>query len=1463
VLRRNIFLALIGSLVAWSALAATPYLVKDINQQLSGAGSYPEHYLSIGGVAVFTTTDGNGHALELWRTDGTGAGTFKLTTAPDEMVVWSSKLWFLAAGSLWSTDGTVAGTQKLTLPAASPALVPSHLMAGTAYLYFFDRGMLWRTNGTTAGTTRVGTLVMTPGRSATDPDRPWSASVGPTLFFLAHTDSLGLELWKVTDSGTLTELFDLTSNEATYVQAAGTLVYLQVKHESTGISLYRSDGTTAGTVPLLNSPLLPTGDPIHVDGFMKLVTAGSLVYFTGSDATGIKLWRSDGTRAGTVSVASSLPGALAYFGARPIARLPNGTILSYGAVLPGSTGTGLWAFNGTTTTFLAAMPLTSRPVEANLAGNVAIIGCGDHLWRSDGTIGGTYDLGLTDGSYGQRSWPGITLGTSVIFSAFGDGHGVEPWKTDGSMANTVLVKDVIAGTAGANVKRLVPLRGGVLFEAASVITNNQYIPELWSSNGTAAGTQKLLDNQSARGVTTCGNRAYFRRFSTDTGVEPWITDGTAAGTALLKDLFPGRESVELANDSAPDSFTCVDGTMFFQASGANGIDLWRSNGTAAGTFKVRSFGAGVGDGSFLYGLQAALGHQLILLAIKGSNTMLWRSDGTEAGTVLIGELQDSGWPWEIMTVGNYTYFVSGSGREKQLRRTDGTLAGTMILQYGGFHLGTDFHGRMTYSMGDGWPLALCTTDGSTPGTCVTVSGPSAAGLVAFGLLPLNGRLYYNTPRLRSTDGATETIGDIQLASQLLGTAGGRMFLNGEIDPSRTSTRLLRSDGTLAGTEVLMDSPANEAVSSGGRAYLALDELYALDLEVTPTGFSPASVAAPGGQTVTIAGRGFLAPVTIRVGGINATVGTVTATSITFTAPTHDAGTYDIDLTLGDGRRMTLDAPLAYSCAATAVIAATPPPICPLTTVILQGSGGTRCSWFPAEGLDDASSCSPKATVSVTTTYRLMVFTANGCPSANFPAVTVTVNTPPLAIITVADAVNDVVRTSTTYTAAVPDAGLGATYVWTITGATVTAGQGTRTVSFRVACGQTPHLEVVMTSATGCTVSGQKDLVLDPPRLLSVSPGVANPGTLMTITGSSLECVSALGWRGLDDAGFEVVGPISHTVVNSTTAQYRFSGNAVRITSLYSPGVYYEVAAVTVRRAPPRDFNGDLRSDVFWRNSTTGETSVWNINGATFTGLASTPVPSPWVPGVFGDFSGDGRADMLWYNTATGETSIWLMNGVKPSTTVRSIRVPVTWKPAGTGDFNGDGKADIFWTCPSTGETSIWFMDGTVVTTAVRSLNVPVGWRPAGFGDLNADGKCDIVWWRPASGETSYWLMNGTGTPGTAVRGETLAGWTLAGCGDFNADRKDDLLWHNPATGATLIWRMNGVALLTKAVGVTVPLGFVPAAIGNFDANSAADVFWHNPSTGETSVWLRTVGNTVAPSPLLRVKDLNWKPVIVP
>src|SRR5262249_56380828 len=93
-------------------------------------------------------------------------------------------------------------------------------------------------------------------------------------------------------------------------------------------------------------------------------------------------------------------------------------------------------------------------------------------------------------------------------------------------------------------------------------------------------------------IVAVGSTTYFTADDGVNGVELWKSDGTAAGTVLVKDINPGSAS------SNPSSLTNVNGTLFFTASdGSTGVELWKSDGTAAGTVLVKDIIAGSADAS--------------------------------------------------------------------------------------------------------------------------------------------------------------------------------------------------------------------------------------------------------------------------------------------------------------------------------------------------------------------------------------------------------------------------------------------------------------------------------------------------------------------------------------------------------------------------------------------------------------------------------------------------------------------------------------------------------------------------------------------------------------------------------------------------------------------------------------------------------------------------------------------------
>jgi hypothetical protein len=54
------------------------------------------------------------------------------------------------------------------------------------------------------------------------------------------------------------------------------------------------------------------------------------------------------------------------------------------------------------------------------------------------------------------------------------------------------------------------------------------------------------------------------------------------------------------------------------------------------------------------------------------------------------------------------------------------------------------------------------------------------------------------------------------------------------------------------------------------------------------------------------------------------------------------------------------------------------------------------------------------------------------------------------------------------------------------------------------------------------------------------------------------------------------------------------------------------------------------------------------------------LPSNWIVGETGDFDGDGKSDILWRDTNTGTTAIWFMNGFQVSSSAMVATVTGDW-----------------------------------------------------------------------------------------------------------------------------------------------------------------------------------------------------------
>ena len=143
---------------------------------------------------------------------------------------------------------------------------------------------------------------------------------------------------------------------------------------------------------------------------------------------------------------------------------------------------------------------------------------------------------------------------------------------------------------------------------------------------TQIATFPYLQSRGLSPSVKVGSKLFFSAYTAAEGRELWCTDGTAGGTYLVKDIMAGTGS------GIGDYFELTaynhNGVLYFRGNDvANGIELWRSDGTAAGTYLVKDISPGNSTSSV--GYFASIGNVLYFTAFSGSQ--LWRSDGTVAG----------------------------------------------------------------------------------------------------------------------------------------------------------------------------------------------------------------------------------------------------------------------------------------------------------------------------------------------------------------------------------------------------------------------------------------------------------------------------------------------------------------------------------------------------------------------------------------------------------------------------------------------------------------------------------------------------------------------------------------------------------------------------------------------------------------------------------------------------------------
>lgn len=432
----------------------------------------------------------------------------------------------------------------------------------------------------------------------------------------------------------------------------------------------------AQNVPELLKDINP-GDKGSNPGFF--CTYNYQLYFTATNGTYYGLYRTDGTEAGTVKIKEDMSISKIF--------VFNDAVYFYD-----SSDRILWRTNGTSTYMVKNLGYTisdSFYVWGDkiyfYSSNPNVYGENTEVWVSDGTTSGT--VMLKDINPGEASSIHVNFyrnfmeyNNKLYFAATDGVHGFELWSTDGTADGTQMVKDIVAGTDSSlwEYGNLEVLNNRLYFVAYDSVHG----AELWKSDGTSVGTTLLKDinigindaffassgwlHNVSFGIQ---KKLLFKANDGTHGTELWCTDGSASGTIMLKDINPGENaSVASVNSSishTPFGIANLFTFYFIADDGVHGTELWKTNGTAAGTVMVKDIVPGeTGSMPFGTGNFETYHSEVYFRATPfGGSYHLYRTDGTEAGTEMLVPTSVTNAnpdPVNMFNVGNRTLYFSAA-----------------------------------------------------------------------------------------------------------------------------------------------------------------------------------------------------------------------------------------------------------------------------------------------------------------------------------------------------------------------------------------------------------------------------------------------------------------------------------------------------------------------------------------------------------------------------------------------------------------------------------------------------------------------------------------------------------------------------------------------------------------------------------------------------------------------------------
>lgn len=276
---------------------------------------------------------------------------------------------------------------------------------------------------------------------------------------------------------------------------------------------------------------------------------------------------------------------------------------------------------------------------------------------------------------------GIPLpGGRLLFPNSDPDHGFEPWVTDGTAAGTHRLLDVNAGSAGS-LGSPFPLFQGFDFGGRGyfLADDGSNGMQLWTSDGTAAGTQLFaqVNDPGQTGAIALRYSKNAEKFIVATTEGLLASDGNTATNGIIHDaMYAWPHTAGLTYPEAPD-----DGWMYFSAL-EDQWKLYRTRGTEATTELVL---AGVPNQGFFH--LTELDGRLYAFNADNEHVFLVGIDPAAQASAIVKTFEpdpmsgpNPGAFYGFRNDGERFYFMGKEGSHgRQYWQSDGTLDGTRMV----------------------------------------------------------------------------------------------------------------------------------------------------------------------------------------------------------------------------------------------------------------------------------------------------------------------------------------------------------------------------------------------------------------------------------------------------------------------------------------------------------------------------------------------------------------------------------------------------------------------------------------------------------------------------------------------------------------------------------------------------------------------------------------------------------------